>query len=59
VTAALFLERFVKGRPWMHFDTYGWNPTSYPAHPKGGEMYGVRGLYAWLKSGGLNSDFSA
>jgi len=28
ITAALFLQKFVKGRPWMHFDTYGWNPSA-------------------------------
>ena len=55
ITAALFLERFVKNTPWMHFDTYGWNPTSRPAHPKGADMYGVRAVYAWLKAGGLNA----
>ncbi len=55
VTAALFLERFVKDTPWMHFDTYGWNPASRPAHPKGADMYGVRAVYAWLKAGGLNA----
>jgi len=59
VTAALFLERFVKGRPWMHFDVYGWNPTALPAHPKGGEMFAIRAVYHWLKAGGLNGDFSA
>jgi len=59
VTAALFLERFVKNRPWMHFDVYGWNPTALPAHPKGGEMFAIRALYHWLKAGGLNGDFSA
>lgn len=59
VTAALFLERFVKGRPWMHFDVYGWCPTSYPGHPKGGDMFALRGLYHWLKAGGLNGDFSS
>jgi len=58
VTAGLFLERFVKNTPWMHFDTYGWNPTARPAHPKGGDMYGVRAAYAWLKSGGLNARFT-
>ena len=58
VTAALFLERFVKEKPWMHFDVYGWNPTSGPGHPKGGEMFAIRALYHWLKAGGLNSDFS-
>jgi len=25
VTAALFLESFVKGAPWAHFDIYAWN----------------------------------
>ncbi len=59
VTAALFLERFVKERPWMHFDVYGWNPTSGPGHPKGGDMFAIRALYHWLKAGGLQSDFSA
>ena len=58
VTAGLFLERFVKNVPWMHFDTYGWNPAGRPAHPKGGDMYGVRAVYAWLKSGGLNARLS-
>ena len=58
VTAALFLERFVKNTPWMHFDTYGWNPTSRPGHPKGGDMYGVRAVYHWLKAGGLNARLS-
>ena len=59
VTAALFLERFVKKTPWMHFDTYGWNPTARPAHPKGADMYGVRAVYAWLKAGGLNARLTA
>ncbi len=58
ITAGLFLERFVGGRPWMHFDVYGWNPAAAPGHPAGGEIFALRGLYAWLKSGGLNGDFS-
>jgi len=58
ITAGLFLQKFVKGRPWMHFDTYGWNPTARPSHPKGGDMYGVRAVYHWLKAGGLEQDFS-
>lgn len=58
VTAALFLQKFVGDKPWMHFDTYGWNPTSRPGHPVGGDMYGVRAVYHWLKAGGLNSDLS-
>ena len=59
VTAALFLERFVNDRPWMHFDVYGWTPTARPGHPKGGDMFALRALYHWLKAGGLNGDFTA
>ncbi|MEP1229569.1 MAG: leucyl aminopeptidase family protein [Litorimonas sp.] len=58
VTAALFLEKFVKNTPWMHFDVYGWNPTDRASHPVGGDMYAVRGLFSWLMAGGLNGDFS-
>ena len=58
VTAALFLERFVAGRAWWHFDTYGWNPDGRPASPKGAELYGVRAVFAWLKAGGLNGRLS-
>lgn len=58
ITAALFLERFVKSRPWMHLDVYGWNPSSSEAHPAGGEMFALRGIYQWLKAGGLNGDFT-
>lgn len=55
VTAALFLERFVDKRPWMHFDVYGWNPSTRPGHPKGADMYAIRGLFSWLASGGLST----
>ena len=55
VTAALFLSRFVADRPWMHFDVYGWNPTARGAHPKGADIYAVRGLFSWLAAGGLNT----
>ncbi|MEM9600693.1 MAG: leucyl aminopeptidase family protein [Pseudomonadota bacterium] len=55
VTAALFLERFVAKTPWMHFDVYGWNPTTRPGHPKGADVYAVRALFSWLASGGLNT----
>ena len=58
VTAALFLERFIGDGPWMHLDVYGWNPTSSPAHPAGGDMFALRAIYHWLRGGGLNGDFS-
>jgi len=53
VTAALFLKQFVGSGPWMHFDVYGWNPTAAAGHPSGGEVFAIRGLYDWIKSGGL------
>lgn len=53
ITAALFLKQFVVDSSWMHFDVYGWNPSSAPGHPAGGEIFAVRGLYDWLKSGPL------
>ena len=55
VTAALFLERFVADTPWMHFDVYGWNPSARAGHPKGADVYAVRGLFSWLAAGGLNT----
>ncbi len=43
IVAALFLERFVKpGTRWAHFDLYGWNDTTRPARPEGGEAQGLR-----------------
>ena len=58
VTAGLFLQKFVADKPWMHFDVYGWWPTSAPGHPKGGEMFALRAIYFWLKGGGLEQDLS-
>ncbi len=54
VTAALFLERFVDKASWMHFDVYGWNPTHTNFGRAGGEIFAVRGLYEWIKTGGLS-----
>jgi len=49
ITAALFLRRFVTATPrYMHFDIYGWQPTSAPARPKGGVGQGARALLAAL-----------
>jgi len=59
VTAGLFLQKFVGNKPWMHFDVYGWWPSSAPGHPKGGEIFALRALYFWLKAGGLEGDLSA
>lgn len=45
ITAALFLRRFVTETPrYIHFDIYGWQPTSAPGRPKGGVGQGARAL---------------
>lgn len=45
ITAALFLRRFV-GRQvnWLHLDVMGWNLSSRPGRPKGGEAMGLRAI---------------
>ena len=43
ITAALFLRRFIES-PYIHFDIYGWQPTSAPARPKGGVGMGARAI---------------
>ena len=46
ITAALFLENFVSPDVrWVHIDTYGWNDTSRPGRPEGGESLGLRAAY--------------
>jgi len=50
ITAALFLEHFVeKEIPWIHIDTYGWNPIAKAGRPKGGEALGMRASYKMLE----------
>jgi len=50
ITAALFLEKFVgKDIPWVHIDTFGWNPTSRPGKPKGGEALAMRAVYELIE----------
>jgi len=50
ITAALFLERFVKdGVAWAHLDTFSWTPSAKPARPKGGEALGLRAAWAMLE----------
>lgn len=46
ITAALFLQEFVTpGTPWVHLDFMGWNESSRPGRPEGGEAQGMRALY--------------
>ncbi len=49
ITAALFLDRFVTpGVPHLHFDLYGWNTTTKPGRPEGGEAPTARLLFDLL-----------
>ncbi|HEU0070344.1 MAG TPA: leucyl aminopeptidase family protein [Alphaproteobacteria bacterium] len=50
VTAALFLQEFVPGDiPWAHLDFIGWNGSSKPGRPEGGEAQGLRAVFALLQ----------
>ncbi len=50
ITAALFLQAFVRHRPWVHFDIMAWNTRQRPGRPKGGEAMGLRTVFAWLNT---------
>ena len=52
VTAALFLEKFVGSRKWVHFDIAGpgRSETDSGENIKGGTAFGVRLLTQWLAS---------
>lgn len=51
ITAALYLEKFVdKEIPWVHIDTYAWNPSSKPGRPEGGEALGMRAVYELIRN---------
>lgn len=51
VTAALFLKDFVgEGVPWLHIDTYAWNPADRPGRPQGGEALALRAIYQLIRS---------
>jgi len=50
ITAALFLRRFISPkRLWVHVDTMGWNTSTRPGRPAGGEVFGVRAFYRALE----------
>jgi len=49
ITAGLFLREFVRPKtPWIHIDTMAWNLSSRPGRPAGGEILGVRAVFAAL-----------
>jgi len=51
VTAALFLAEFVEpGLAWAHLDLFAWTPSARPGRPEGGEMQGMRALFAMIRA---------
>jgi len=49
ITAAIFLQEFVTANTsWVHFDIMGFNLTSKPGRPKGGDAQGLRTLFVYL-----------
>lgn len=52
ITAALFLESFVKEKPWAHLDIYAWKDGADGAWSEGGGSgQAVMGLIQWLSKG--------
>ena len=50
ITAALYLQEFVEPViPWIHIDTFAWNPTARPGRPEGGEALALRAIYRMLR----------
>lgn len=53
ITAALFLEKFVKQKPWAHLDIYAWaDKASGALNSMGGNGQAVQCLIQFLKSRG-------
>lgn len=49
ITAALFLEKFAGKTEWLHFDIYGWNPTSRTGYPIGAQVHAIYALFGYLQ----------
>ncbi|WP_072280224.1 leucyl aminopeptidase [Alkalithermobacter thermoalcaliphilus] len=52
ITAAVFIEEFVKDRPWIHMDIAGtsWSEKEFDYIPKGATGEGVMTLYHLIKN---------
>ena len=51
ITAALYLQKFISSNTdWIHFDTMAWNIRNLPGRPIGGEAFGVRAMFEYLKN---------
>jgi leucyl aminopeptidase len=50
ITAALFLQKFVMAKSWLHLDVFAWNNATKPGRPEGAECQTARALYAMLSA---------
>ena len=49
ITAALFLQKFVKDIPWIHIDLMAWTRANKFCSYEGGEAMGIRTLFELIK----------
>ena len=49
ITAALFLEKFIKDVPWIHVDLMAWTRANKFCSYEGGEAMGIRALLELIK----------
>ena len=49
ITAALFLEKFVKDIPWIHVDLMSWTRANKFSSYEGGEAMGIRAILELIK----------
>ncbi|WP_448213807.1 leucyl aminopeptidase family protein [Colwellia sp. MEBiC06753] len=50
ITAALYLQEFLpKDIDWCHFDIMAFNTRALSGRPKGGEAFGIRAVFEYLK----------
>ena len=49
ITAALFLQKFVKNIPWIHVDLMAWTRANKFSSYEGGEAMGIRALLELIK----------
>mgnify|MGYP005810052311 CR=1 FL=1 len=51
ITAALYLQKFVdENTDWVHFDVMGFNIRHLSGRPVGGEAFGIRAVFDYLKT---------
>lgn len=51
IFGALFMDYFVSKKiSWLHFDTYGWNPSPKVGRPVGADIYGVRTALHYIEN---------